>query len=136
LIAGPERYRRRNQRSYGLLTIAELFDHRRMRVEMARWRETGRIYYCPHDKEPPCACRKPSPGMLLTAAREHQIDLGASWMVGNSDSDIEAGRRAGCHTIRILADPPAANGGNDHFARSLLEASGQVLAGDKVSRTR
>jgi histidinol-phosphate phosphatase family protein len=127
-----------NQRcvATGLLTIAELETiHRRMREELARCgaRLDG-IYYCPHDKEPPCACRKPSPGMLLTAAREHQIDLSASWMVGNSDSDIEAGKRAGCHTIRILADPPAENGGNDHFARSLLEASGQVLSvADKVS---
>jgi len=58
------------------------------------------ILYCPHD-EGACACRKPAPGMLLEAARRHDIDLGRSWMVGDSETDIEAGRRAGCRTIRV-----------------------------------
>jgi D-glycero-D-manno-heptose 1,7-bisphosphate phosphatase len=48
-----------------------------------------------------CACRKPEPGMLLDAAREHGIDLAASWIVGDSDADIVAGRRAGCRTVLV-----------------------------------
>lgn len=58
---------------------------------------------CPHE-EGRCTCRKPQPGMLLDAAREHDIDLAASWMVGDSERDIEAGRRAGCRTIRVCGD--------------------------------
>ncbi len=53
------------------------------------------VYYCPHDVLPPCACSKPQPGMLLTAAAEHHINLKNSWMIGDSPTDIEAGKRAG-----------------------------------------
>ena len=65
-------------------------------------------YYCPHHEDgavtayaKPCDCRKPRPGMLLRAAAEHDIDLQASWMVGDILNDVEAGHRAGCHTILI-----------------------------------
>jgi D-glycero-D-manno-heptose 1,7-bisphosphate phosphatase len=67
-----------------------------------------RIYYCPYHPEGAVAkyrqesdWRKPKPGMLLAAAKEMDIDLRESWMIGNSDRDIEAGARAGCKTIRI-----------------------------------
>jgi len=128
-----------NQRcvAKGLLTIAELEAiHQKMRAELARsGAKLDGIYYCPHEKEPPCSCRKPSHGMLLTAAQEHQIDLSSSWIVGDSESDIEAGRRAGCSTVRIIADLPAESEGADCFARSLLEASERVLtAPDKIAR--
>jgi len=66
------------------------------------------IYYCPYHPEGNVAkfrkdsdCRKPNPGMLLTAADELDIDLGESWMIGNAPHDIEAGLRAGCKTILI-----------------------------------
>jgi D-glycero-D-manno-heptose 1,7-bisphosphate phosphatase len=49
-----------------------------------------------------CECRKPSPGMLLAAAKAHGIDLARSWMVGDKGSDIEAGARAGCKTALVL----------------------------------
>jgi D-glycero-D-manno-heptose 1,7-bisphosphate phosphatase len=58
----------------------------------------GRIdayYVCPHAPEEKCSCRKPQPGMLLTAARELQIDLQNSLMVGDALTDIQAGKRAG-----------------------------------------
>jgi D-glycero-D-manno-heptose 1,7-bisphosphate phosphatase len=63
-------------------------------------------YYCHHHPEgadpalrASCACRKPSPGLLLRASAERGIDLSRSWMIGDRDSDIECGRRAGCRTI-------------------------------------
>ena len=70
------------------------------------------IYVCPHhpDKgfegERPeykivCDCRKPKPGMLLQAARDFNIDLSKSVMVGDSGSDVEAGKNAGCKTLKI-----------------------------------
>lgn len=66
------------------------------------------FYYCPHhplgtvsDYAFACACRKPSPGMLLRAAHEHDIDLRASWMIGGVLDDVEAGNRAGCRTVLL-----------------------------------
>jgi D-glycero-D-manno-heptose 1,7-bisphosphate phosphatase len=58
-------------------------------------------YYCTHGLENGCGCRKPEPGLLLRAARDLGIDLRASWMVGDSATDVEAGRRAGCRTLRV-----------------------------------
>lgn len=67
-----------------------------------------RIYYCPHHSEfgsleyrLACSCRKPEPGLLLTAAEELSIDLSGSCMIGDRMSDIEAGHRAGCLTILV-----------------------------------
>jgi len=66
------------------------------------------FYYCPHhphgtvsDHAFACACRTPSPGMLLRAAHEHSIDLRSSWMIGDILHDVEAGNRAGCRTLLI-----------------------------------
>ena len=63
------------------------------------------IYVCPHDYADGCECRKPLPGMLLQAADEHKVDLAGSWMIGDSNSDVLAGKAAGCRTIRISAPP-------------------------------
>jgi D-glycero-D-manno-heptose 1,7-bisphosphate phosphatase len=66
------------------------------------------FYYCPHhpdgrmrDYTINCMCRKPRPGMLFTAAREHRINLASSWIIGDILDDIEAGRRAECNTILL-----------------------------------
>ena len=56
---------------------------------------------CYHDDGDRCDCRKPEPGLLLAAAREHDLDLTASFMIGDRWRDVEAGRRAGCTTIFI-----------------------------------
>jgi D-glycero-D-manno-heptose 1,7-bisphosphate phosphatase len=56
----------------------------------------------------PCECRKPKPGMLLQAAADLGIDLGGSWMIGDSDADTEAGRLAGCRTI-LIENPQSAH---------------------------
>lgn len=60
-------------------------------------------FYCPHAPEDGCACRKPLPGLLLDAARGLGLDLGRSFMVGNSDVDRAAGEAAGARAI-LLAD--------------------------------
>ena len=49
----------------------------------------------------PCDCRKPAPGMLKDAAGALGLDLTASWMVGDTDADVAAGRAAGCRTVLI-----------------------------------
>lgn len=84
-------------------------------------------YYCLHAPQDACECRKPMPGMLLQAAREHSIDLSASFMVGDKSSDVEAGRRAGCHTV-LLHDSPIENRYADIVCTDLLAAATWILA--------
>ena len=64
-------------------------------------------YYCPHLPDAGCACRKPLPGMLEQAGREHELDLARSVMVGDKMSDVEAGRAAGCFAAQLAGDWPA-----------------------------
>ena len=60
------------------------------------------VRVCPHDDGDRCDCRKPQPGLLLAAARDHGIDLTGSVTVGDRWRDIEAGRRAGTRTVFVL----------------------------------
>jgi D-glycero-D-manno-heptose 1,7-bisphosphate phosphatase len=59
------------------------------------------IYYCPHAAADHCACRKPQPGMLRRAAREHGIDLSRSFVVGDRRGDIELAYNAGSRGILV-----------------------------------
>ena len=83
------------------------------------------IYYCPHhphkgyEGEIPelkieCECRKPKPGMLMKAAQDFNIDLSLSWMIGDGENDVLAGKAAGCSTILI---------GEDHFGQDRTTAT-------------
>jgi D-glycero-D-manno-heptose 1,7-bisphosphate phosphatase len=65
-------------------------------------------YYCEHGPDDACECRKPRPGMLVRAAREHGIDLGASVMIGDKPSDVDAGRAAGVRMAVLFTDWPRA----------------------------
>ena len=121
-----------NQRAVakGLVTEEGLNSlHRRMWQELfGAGKGFDAVYYCPHDTDPPCRCRKPQPGMLLAAAEDRGIDLAASWMVGDSESDVEAGRRAGCKTIMIGAPEVRSCTAADEIAPSLQEAANVILA--------
>ena len=79
-----------------------------------------------------CECRKPAPGMLLAAANELTIDLARSWMVGDTDTDVQAGRAAGCRTIlvehRDSAHKRTAQLRPDAFVTDLAAAAGVILA--------
>lgn len=70
------------------------------------------LYFCPHhpnkgfigerlEFKKECNCRKPKPGLLLEAARDFNIDLSKSWMIGDDDIDVLAGQNAGCRTIKL-----------------------------------
>ena len=56
-----------------------------------------KVYYCPHhpDVDVPCECRKPNPGMILQAANEFDLDLTQCVLIGDKESDLQAGRNAG-----------------------------------------
>ncbi|NLP47385.1 MAG: HAD-IIIA family hydrolase [Clostridiales bacterium] len=88
------------------------------------------LYFCPHHPDAgfpgerpeykfDCQCRKPKPGMLLEAADDLNIDLAASYMVGDSFRDVEAGLAAGCKTAYLSADGEAAGGLNTPVYKSL-----------------
>jgi D-glycero-D-manno-heptose 1,7-bisphosphate phosphatase len=120
-----------NQRcvAKGLITTDELDSmHARMRYEFAAAGATiDAVYYCPHEIQPLCSCRKPRPGLLLDAARRHNLNLAASWMIGDSECDVEAGKNAGCHTARLLGDDKSMDGDADVVASSLLDAAHKIL---------
>jgi D-glycero-D-manno-heptose 1,7-bisphosphate phosphatase len=101
------------------------------------------IYYCPHHPEvgepayrKVCTCRKPLSGMLERARDEMGIDLAASYMIGDTVKDIEAGRRAGAKSVLVLTgygrgelqyQSHAWKVKPDHVAEDLLDAVAWVL---------
>lgn len=92
------------------------------------------VYCCPHapatEGEAGCDCRKPAPGLLLKAMREHRIDPARSWMVGDKPSDVEAGKAAGTRTILISANgaPDGADLGAHDLSDAVARIEGQEAA--------
>lgn len=106
-------------------------------------------YYCFHHPEAKveklkvnCGCRKPEPGLLLEAAKNLNIDLPQSWMIGDGLTDVKAGKSAGCQTIllgkmkcelcRLMGEQDARP---DFIAANLLEAANLVKS-QKTQRTQ
>ncbi len=85
------------------------------------------IRACFHTDTDRCECRKPRPGMLLEAAKEHNIDLSKSFMVGDRISDVEAGRSAGCRTV-LIGEADAEGARPDLVSSSLLLAASWIVA--------
>lgn len=117
----------------GLISLEALQEiHAKLRAESGDGIDA--LYFCPHHPQEgaspcSCACRKPSPGMLLRAAQDHGIELERSWLVGDAPRDIEAGQRAGCRTICVVGSKmpneaawPAGLEKPSHFVESLPEA--------------
>lgn len=106
--------------------------HRKMETLLGRGGAyVDDIFICPHHPdrgfagERPeykieCDCRKPKPGLLLQAAEKYNIDLAASWMIGDADSDVMAGEAAGCRTVKLDG------------AMTLTEAVKTILAGEYI----
>jgi D-glycero-D-manno-heptose 1,7-bisphosphate phosphatase len=84
-------------------------------------------YYCPHDLSETCDCRKPRPGLLLQAVEELGLDLGRSAMIGDAESDVEAGRAAGCGTTILIAPRGTATAA-DVVAGDLRDAVAMLTA--------
>ena len=59
------------------------------------------FFYCPHRPDEYCDCRKPKPGLILKASKKMNIDLTSSWMIGDNEIDIQAGKIASCKTILL-----------------------------------
>jgi D-glycero-D-manno-heptose 1,7-bisphosphate phosphatase len=125
----------------GLLTEAQLEDiHAQLELLLEESQaRLDAVYYCPYldgdDAIIPkyrrkSHLRKPEPGMLHLAAKEHDLDLEYSWMIGDSSIDVEAGRAAGCRTI--LVDPGGAAEGivADYIVNDLGQAAQLIIDGD------
>lgn len=88
-----------------------------------------RTYHCPHRPDAGCACRKPAPGLLERARDELGADLGASWVVGDGERDVELAARAGCRgAVRIAPPRPGATHADE--AASIEAAVELLLARD------
>lgn len=92
------------------------------------------IYFCPHHPDKgyagerselkyDCACRKPKPGMIIKAAKDFNVDLSESWMIGDGKNDIQAGKNAGCRTALI----GHGDFGQDITGENLEEAIRQIF---------
>lgn len=117
-----------NQRciSKGVATLDKLAEiHARMTGEIIlRGGSIDALYFCPHGVDEGCVCRKPMPGMVFKAVRDFRnrglaIDLKSSFLVGDEEKDMLAGRRAGVRTVKIGEAHRLADG----RAESLLQAA-------------
>lgn len=120
----------------GEVTVPELQEiHNKMETLLgAEGAYLDAIYYCPHHPHRgypgevetlkiDCECRKPKPGMLFKAAEDFNIDLSQSWMIGDGENDVKAGKAAGCKTALIGTE----SHDQDVTATSLLQAVKQIL---------
>jgi len=92
----------------GLLTSAGLEEITRRLVEEVE-RHGGRIhgvYYCTHRNEDDCECRKPRPGLLLKAQRDHSFSFPDTFLIGNSETDLQAAEAVGCPALLVSNGVP------------------------------
>jgi histidinol-phosphate phosphatase family protein len=95
------------------------------------------FYYCPHTAKHRCDCRKPQPGMLLRAAQDWNLDLSRSFMVGDTQRDIVAGKSVGCRAALVLSGATTSDMINvfdllpDYIADDLAAATQWILDGLK-----
>lgn len=87
----------------GVLTIKDLESiHKNMTKALkSKGASIDGIYYCPHNWDEGCRCRKPKPGLLYQASKDHYIDLTKSILIGDDERDIAAGEAAGCKTFLV-----------------------------------
>lgn len=105
--------------------------HNKMKKELEKCEaRVDAIYYCPHHPDEGCGCRKPKTALFRQAAEELAIDLSRSFVVGDMQMDISAGKSLGCRTVLVTTGP---NGGKDiidapdYTADSLLEAAQWII---------
>src|SRR5881398_2119035 len=109
----------------GLFTVEQ---YRAVEGEVLRQLGDGLIdatYFCPDVPGQRSSCRKPAPGMIVEATREHQIDLFGSFLIGDKEIDIECGHNAGVRTIRVKTGPQSdtTDSKADWIAEDLLAAT-------------
>jgi len=117
----------------GLMTQRDLDDiHARMQEALGT-DSLDAICFCPHHPDDKCRCRKPSPHMIIEAARTHGLDLPKSFVIGDSGRDIEMGRAAHCRTVLCRENLPrpedlSPNMVPDRMSNTLSEAVDWILS--------
>jgi len=138
----PEALRRLKAAGYKLIVITNqsgigrgfftIEDYRSVEAEVIRQLGDGLIdatYFCPDVPGQHSACRKPAPGMVWQAARDHHLDLARSFFVGDKESDVECGQNAGLRTIRVRTgfDQAIATSCADCVTENLVQAAETIL---------
>lgn len=113
----------------GFFTVEQ---YRAVEAEVLRQLGDGLIdatYFCPDVPGQHSSCRKPAPGMIVEATREHQIDLARSFLIGDKEIDAECGRNVGMRTIRVRTgfDRETAGSMADWVAEDLPAAAEIIL---------
>ena len=122
----------------GEVTISQLdLIHMKLETELGKQGAyIDGLYYCPHHPDKgfegevvelkiDCDCRKPKPGLILKAAKDFNIEIANSWMIGDDGRDIGCGKNAGCKTV--LIENTDENLGADVMSNNLLEAVEKIL---------
>lgn len=113
----------------GWITMSEYEAVHARLVELLSEGLIDATYFCPDAPGTSCECRKPAPGMVLSAARDLSLDLSRSWFVGDKDSDIGCGRNAGTRTILVQTGYGKNHGdtGADFVAEDFAMAVERIL---------
>jgi D-glycero-D-manno-heptose 1,7-bisphosphate phosphatase len=138
----PEALRRLKSKEFKLIVITNqsgigrgfftVDEYRSVESEVSRQLGHGLIdatYFCPDVPGQNSSHRKPSPGMILQAKQEHQIDLTRSFFIGDKEIDVECGRNAGLRTIRVQTgfDRDISSSAADWTAKDLPAAAEIIL---------
>lgn len=127
-----------NRKLASLQTLHQIHSKLKMEVRSGGGLITD-IFFCPHTPEDRCLCRKPKPGLILSAQNKYNIDLPSSYMIGDRAKDIECARQAGCgHALLVrTGDYPKAKKElsskgiiPDHIAADLFEVVQWIIAHD------
>lgn len=124
----------------GFTTFEEVYKtHNKMETILGENKAfVNKIYFCPHHPEKgfegeikelkiDCECRKPKPGMLLRAKQELNIDFKKSWMIGDKESDMQAGKAVGCQTVFICDKMHSEPESADYVCKNLREAVNLIM---------
>ncbi len=85
------------------------------------------IYYCPHQTEDYCSCRKPQIGLGKQAIKEHGLDPSQSYVIGDQESDMVFGKNLGCKTIQLMGNATK-SAFADYYSETLVEAANWIAA--------
>lgn len=105
--------------------------HRKMKAALSGPRSgIDAVYYCPHHPDDGCSCRKPGTLSFEKAVDALDLDARASFMVGDTTMDIEAGRTMGCRTVLVTTGPDGGKGAAgtaDYTAENLLDGARWIV---------
>jgi D-glycero-D-manno-heptose 1,7-bisphosphate phosphatase len=90
------------------------------------------FYFCPHAPEDRCDCRKPAPGLILKAAQDNGLELSSCFLIGDKESDIDAGLSAGVQTIRLNRSRGHVSTRAHHLVNSLLDTVDIVCSAPRI----